>query len=182
MLISYYANKKSSPRLPSWQPSLFFFNIPIESGSIIKPCTLKHFQVTYRLDKAGYWTNGFFDTDHHEVSLHFATNEAISEDQWQRNNSFFCPTLIEQIWRLNPLKKVSKVSDSSSTIDMLAHCFGALSKVRAIGCCVIGLERDLVWPEGWGLLKSFFFRSVIFQDIGYPHNELRRHLTNMNVI
>ena len=57
MLISYYANKKSSPRLPSWQPSLIFFNIPIESGSIIKPCTLKHFQVTYRLHKAGYWTS-----------------------------------------------------------------------------------------------------------------------------
>ena len=37
MLISYYANKKSSPRLPSWQPSLIFFNTPIDSGSIIKP-------------------------------------------------------------------------------------------------------------------------------------------------
>ena len=46
MLISYYANKKSSPRLPSWQPSLISFNTPIDSGSIIKPCTLKHFQVT----------------------------------------------------------------------------------------------------------------------------------------
>ena len=57
MLISYYANKKSSPRLPSWQPSLIFFNIPIESGTTIKPCTLKHFQVTYMLHKAGYWTN-----------------------------------------------------------------------------------------------------------------------------
>ena len=45
MLISYYANKKSSPRLPSWQPSLIPFNTPIDSGSIIKPCTLKHFQV-----------------------------------------------------------------------------------------------------------------------------------------
>ena len=56
MLISYYANKKSSPRLPSLQPSLIFFNIPIESGSTIKPCTLKHFQVTYMLHKAGYWT------------------------------------------------------------------------------------------------------------------------------
>ena len=37
--------KKSSPRLPSWQPSLISFNTPIDSGSIIKPCTLKHFQV-----------------------------------------------------------------------------------------------------------------------------------------
>ena len=45
MLISYYADKKSSPRLPSWQPSLISFNTPIDSGSIIKPCTLKHFQV-----------------------------------------------------------------------------------------------------------------------------------------
>ena len=45
MLISYCANKKSSPRLPSWQPSLISFNAPIDSGSIIKPCTLKHFQV-----------------------------------------------------------------------------------------------------------------------------------------
>ena len=42
--------------MPSWQPSLIFFNIPIESGTIIKPCTLKHFQVTYILHKAGYWT------------------------------------------------------------------------------------------------------------------------------
>ena len=43
MLISYHANKKRSPRLPSWQPSLISFNTPIDSGSIIKPCTLKHF-------------------------------------------------------------------------------------------------------------------------------------------
>ena len=56
MLISYYANKKSSPRLPSWQPSLILLNVPIESGSIIKPCTLKLFLVTYRLHKTGYWT------------------------------------------------------------------------------------------------------------------------------
>ena len=63
MLISYYANKKSSPRLPLWQPSLIFFNIPIESGTIIKPCTLKHFQVTYMLHKAGYWTNIVFFTN-----------------------------------------------------------------------------------------------------------------------
>ena len=45
MLISYYANKKSSPRLPSWQPSLISFNTPIYSGPIIKPYALKLFQV-----------------------------------------------------------------------------------------------------------------------------------------
>ena len=71
MLISYYANKKSSPRLPSWQPSLIFFNIPIESGSIIKPCTLKHFQVAYRLHKAGYWTTWLcvLNMTDHQVTL-----------------------------------------------------------------------------------------------------------------
>ena len=55
-LISYHSNKKKFPRLPSWQPSLIFFNIPIESGSSINPCTLKLFQVTYKFHKAGYWT------------------------------------------------------------------------------------------------------------------------------
>ena len=45
MLISYYENKKSSQRLLSWQPSLISFNTPIYSGSTIKPCTLKLFQV-----------------------------------------------------------------------------------------------------------------------------------------
>ena len=42
--------------MPLWQPSLIIFNIPTESGSIIKSCTLKPFQVTYKLHEAGYWT------------------------------------------------------------------------------------------------------------------------------
>ena len=79
MLISYNANKKSSPRLPSWQPSLIFFNIPIESGSIIKPCTLKHFQVTYRLHKAGYWTTG--QTSGLD-SVHIGTIRKILSSWW----------------------------------------------------------------------------------------------------
>ena len=57
MLISYYANKKSSPRLPSWQPSLISFNIPIDSGSIIKPCTLKHFQVPILAPGLNCWVS-----------------------------------------------------------------------------------------------------------------------------
>ena len=88
MLISYYANKKSSPRLPSWQPSLIFFNIPIESGTIIKPCTLKHFQVTYMLHKDGYWT----------IWPHFyQTRSAWSVDQGSNKNHSpaynFAPTV-----------------------------------------------------------------------------------------
>ena len=45
---------------------------------------------------------------------------------------------------INRLKTASKVGDLSSTIAMAAHCFGALSLVRAIGHCVIGQERDLL--------------------------------------
>ena len=51
-----------------------------------------------------------------------------------------------QIEPLNSPKTISKLGDLSSTIAMTAHCFGALSPVRAIGHCVIGQERDLIWP------------------------------------
>ena len=47
---------------------------------------------------------------------------------------------------LNSIKIVSKVGDLSSTIAMTAHCFDALSQVRAIGHCVIGQERDILCP------------------------------------
>ena len=40
---------------------------------------------------------------------------------------------------INRLKTASKVGDLSSTIAMTAHCFGALSQVRAIG-----QKRDLL--------------------------------------
>ena len=99
MLISYYANKKSSPRLPSWQPSLIFFKIPIESGSIIKPCTLKHFQVTYRLHKAGYWTN---DVAQKKGRCHAITNFVKyifntlgCQFQWMKNIFFIMWIIIE---------------------------------------------------------------------------------------
>ena len=50
----------------------------------------------------------------------------------------FYPTLKKQIQTLNPHKTASKVGDLSSTIAVTAHCFGALSQVRAIGHYVIG--------------------------------------------
>ena len=55
-----------------------------------------------------------------------------------------------QLQSFNYLKTVSKVGDLSSDrpqIAMTAHFFGALSQVRAIGRCVIGQERDLLWPD-----------------------------------
>ena len=52
-----------------------------------------------------------------------------------------------QIKPLNFLKTVSKVGNLSSMIATTAHCFGALSQVRAIGHCVIGQERDLLLPD-----------------------------------
>ena len=66
-----------------------------------------------------------------------------SEDQCQ----CFYPTLVMQIQPLNSLKIVSKVGHFSSTITMTAHCFGVLSRVRVIEHCVIGQQRDLLWPD-----------------------------------
>ena len=95
---------------------------------------------------------GFFDTDLHEVSWHFATHEAVRPSrcevqltEWRsvskkpfKMGFCFYPTLKKYIQPINRLKTVSKVGDLSSTIAMTAHCFGALSQVRAIGHCVIG--------------------------------------------
>ena len=71
----------------------------------------------------------------------------ISVKEAIHNGFFFYPTLRMQIQPLNSLKTVLKVGDLSSTIAMTAHCFGALSQVRAIGHCVIGQECDLLWPD-----------------------------------
>ena len=100
----------------------------------------------------------FFDTDLHEVSWHFATHEAVRPNgfevqvtEWRavskkpfKMGVCFYPTLKMYIKPINRLKTVSKVGDLSSTIAMTAHCFGALSRVRAIGHSVIGQERDLL--------------------------------------
>ena len=104
---------------------------------------------------------GFFDTDLHEVSRHFATHEAVRPcgfyvqlTEWRSDSKkpfkmgvCFYPTLRMQIQPLISLKIVSTVGDLSSTIVMTAHCFGELSQVRAIGHCVIGQECDLLWPD-----------------------------------
>ena len=52
-----------------------------------------------------------------------------------------------QIQPLNSLKTVSKVVNLFSMVAMTVHCFGALSQVRAIGHCMIGQQRDLLWPD-----------------------------------
>ena len=44
LLIGYYANKKKvSQDCRRGNQAYFFFSVPTESGSIIKPCTLNHF-------------------------------------------------------------------------------------------------------------------------------------------
>ena len=104
---------------------------------------------------------GFFDTDLHEVSWHFATHEAVRPSgfyvqltEWRsvskkpfKMGFCFYLKLRMHTQPLNSLKTVSKFGDLSSTIAMTAHCFGALSRVRAIGHCVIGQERDLHCPD-----------------------------------
>ena len=70
-----------------------------------------------------------------------------------------------QIESLYSLKTVSKFADLSSTIAMTAHCFGAISQVPAIGHCMIGQERDLLWPDKlnwWVCLRVPAFEIQIF--------------------
>ena len=99
---------------------------------------------------------GSFDTDLHGVSWHFATAswvlsstdlEKISVKEGIQMGFCFHPTLKNSIQSTNRLKTVSKVGDLSSTIAIVAHCFGALSQVRAIGHCMIGQERDPLLPD-----------------------------------
>ena len=117
------------------------------------------------------YVHGFFHTDLHKVSWHFATHEAVrpsgskiqlTEQRLVSKNPFkmgFCfhPILKNQIQPFYPLKNISKDGDLSSTIAMTAHCFGALSQVRATGHCMIGQERDILWPD-WligGCVRGF---------------------------
>ena len=104
---------------------------------------------------------GIFDTDLHEVSWHFATHEVVRPSgflvlltEWRsvsktpyKMGFCFYPTLKQQIQPINPLKNVSKVDDPSSTITRTARCFDVLSQVRTIWHCVIGQERELLWPD-----------------------------------
>ena len=131
---------------------------PCEGNS---PVTVVHLMTSSCDHVIKTHVRGFFDTDLHEVSWHFATHEAVRPNgfevqltEWRsvskkpfKMGFCFYPTLRMQIQSLNSLKTVSKVGDLSSTIAMTAYCFGALSQVRAIGHCVIGQEHDLLWPD-----------------------------------
>ena len=73
-----------------------------------------------------------------------------------------------QIQPLNSLKTVLKVSNLSSTIAMIALCFDVLSQVCAIGHCVIGQERDLLWPDWLNWWVCPWVPSFEIQI--FPHN------------
>ena len=77
----------------------------------------------------------------------YGSNLAAGFSAFQRRSCCSCSTLRMQIKPLNYLKTVSKVADLTSTIAMTVHCFGALTQVRTIGHCVIGQERNLLWPD-----------------------------------
>ena len=80
-------------------------------------------------------------------------------------------TLEKQILPLNPLKTILKVGDLSSAIAMLAHGFGALPRVRAIGHCIIGQERDFLWPDwlNWGCGRSKYKFYLNPKTLGKTH-------------
>ena len=139
MLISYYANKKSSPRLPSWQPSLIFFNIPIESGSIIKPCTLKHFQVPYRLHKAGYWTI----TNKPRLRIHVHETVFSVTIAWK----LIMMSQVLYVWNIHNTPFISPVKT-------VCFCGNKVLPMLYILCCCMKY-RIMLW---WG--RSVPFRNA----------------------
>ena len=81
----------------SWQPSLIFFNIPIESGSIIKPCTLKHFQVTF-----------FIDVFNEHINKKITIGNIYRPPKFNNSN----PTIEDFMLELNPV--IDKLSNENS--------------------------------------------------------------------
>ena len=99
----------------------------------------------------------------------FSTFNWQSEDHCQRTHSkcgFFFNLYSTQMQPLYSLKTILKVGDLSSTNAVSAHCFGALSMFRAIGHCVIGRERDVLWPDWlnwwvWPWVPAFDLRIFL---------------------
>ena len=135
--------------------------------------------------------HGFFDTDLHKVSWHFATHKALgrmgskfnwqSEDQCQRTHSiFFYPTLNMQIQPLNSLKTVSKVGYLFSMIPMMANCFGAFSQLHTIVLSHINFPQAVSSPNtvisSWVITTNCRLYSNISQILllyktwGYHNN------------
>ena len=115
--------------------------------------------------------HGSFDTDLHEVSWHFATHETVMPSgfeiqltEWRSvsmnpfKNGFL---FLSHTQKANTVTKSSKncLESRRSVVDdgRAAHCFGALSQVRAIGHCMFGQEHDLFDLIGWigGCAREF---------------------------
>ena len=172
MLISYYANKKSSPRLLSWQPSLIFFNIPIESGSIIKPCTLKHFQVPYRSHKAGYWTsmNNRQKVLHSGVKLPFFHKPYDSVLTWYM---FQCIQIVAAPLTLDSDGAISE--ESPSMIICTTCVVGGICRPQTEDWQLQGVVRDPFYDDTASLLKQS-------QDTWIVNNCLQDDMTSPKIV
>ena len=133
-------------RIKEWELEIWSWYSPVQPENatlftISFQCLKKKKKRFQKL--AGLWLAG-------EVVNHigiYGSKAAEGLSAFQRRSCCFYPTLKKLIQPINRLKTVSKVGDLPSTIAMTAHCFGALSQVRAIGHCMIGQERDLLWPD-----------------------------------
>ena len=65
---------------------------------------------------------------------------------------------------------LSKVGDLSFTVAMTAHCLGVLAQVHAIGHCVIGQERDLLWPDWLNWWACLWVPALEIQFFLTPEN------------
>ena len=102
--------------------------------------------------------HGFFDTDLHEVSWHFATG---SKFNWQsessvrepiQNGFLFLSHTKKSKYGYLILSKLSWKSIFPRRSPWHLIVFGALPQVPAVGHCLISQERDLLWanwPKWW---------------------------------
>ena len=122
--------------------------------------------------------HGFFDTDLHQISSHFATaawvicsndRAKLSFKETIQSGFLFLihlkSTYNQLILSKSPLTSLSR--NLSSTIAVTAHCFGAPS-VRVIGHCMIGQKHDLLWPYWPNLWVSSSVRSTNFRHSYIP--------------
>ena len=120
--------------------------------------------------------HGFFNTDIHEVSQHFAAHEAVS---WVLSSTarvkivvkepiqnIFYPTPKMQIHPLYPLKTISKIGDLPSTIAITAHFW-----------CAHSCPHNLTLRDWWRLWPTLTWldklvgaaKSSNIRNANFPH-------------
>ena len=98
-----------------------------------------------------------------------------SEDQCRRTHSIWGFVFIPQLKSKYCLLILSKLSRKSALCPVRSPWL-RIPQVRTIGHCVIGQERDLLWPDwlNWWVLVCFSVRNTNFPHTLKPWNSRAR--------